>query len=345
MPTFIATGSVFDPLYHALAWLLALFYSVVPNYGIAIALLTLVVMVVVSPLTVKGTRSMLAMQRIQPEMKKLQAKYKDDRQRLNEEMMALYKEHGVNPVSGCLPMFLQMPVFLVLYRTISELTHKAVKADVVAHRATAIGQCIPQHVASNSLIYQHLTAANCQMKSFGIDLAKSVHTVHGASAVAYWILVVLVVAVQYVQTRQLNGRNPAAAANPQAKTMQRIMPVFFGFISISIQAGVNIYFLVSGLFRIAQQELMWRYDPVLRTHTPLPTTIEVPSRDAGAPSSRPGGLARWLGAISNPPPAAGPLNGSASGNGRPARTPPVNGTGPHRRPSNRSKSKRSRRGR
>ena len=84
--------------------------------------MTIIVMLVLTPLTWKSTRSMLEMQRLQPEIKKLQTKYKDDRQKLNEEMMAFYKEHKINPVGGCLPMFFQIPVFVslfnILYMTI-----------------------------------------------------------------------------------------------------------------------------------------------------------------------------------------------------------------------------------
>ena len=79
-------------------------------------------MVIVTPLTLKGTRSMIAMQQLQPELKKLQVKYKDDRQKLNEEMMKFYKEHNINPVGGCLPLLVQMPVFIVLYRVLHGLT-------------------------------------------------------------------------------------------------------------------------------------------------------------------------------------------------------------------------------
>ena len=79
------------------------FYGIIPSYGLAIILLTLAVRILLLPLSIKQTRSMREMQRIQPEIKKIQAKYKGNRQKMNEEMMALYKEHGVNPLGGCLP--------------------------------------------------------------------------------------------------------------------------------------------------------------------------------------------------------------------------------------------------
>src|SRR6476659_10722178 len=105
---------MFDAIGTVLAW----FYDLTNNYGLSIMLLTLTIMIFLTPLTLKGTRSMIAMQRLQPEMKKLQAKYKDDRQKLNEEMLKFYKEHNINPVGGCLPLLLQTPVFFFLYRTL-----------------------------------------------------------------------------------------------------------------------------------------------------------------------------------------------------------------------------------
>src|ERR687898_2706998 len=104
-----------DPLYNALGAVLAFFYAIVPNEGVAIILLTITVMLLLFPLTAKSSRSMLAMQRLQPEIKKLQAKHKGDRQKLNEEMMKLYQENKVNPLGGGLPPLGQMPGFFALF--------------------------------------------------------------------------------------------------------------------------------------------------------------------------------------------------------------------------------------
>ena len=112
-------------MYVFIAKPLEFFYGLYPNYAVAISLLTLSIMILLLPLTLKGTRSMLAMQKLQPELKKIQNKYKDDRQKLNEEMMAFYKENNINPVSGCLPLLLQMPVFIILYRTLFQLLNRA----------------------------------------------------------------------------------------------------------------------------------------------------------------------------------------------------------------------------
>ena len=114
---------MFDGIFELFAQTLSFFYDIIANYAIAIALLTLLVMVLTTPFTLKGTRSMIQMQRLQPEMRRLQLKYKDDRQKLNEELMAFYKENNLNPLGGCLPLLLQTPIFIILYHVIRGLTY------------------------------------------------------------------------------------------------------------------------------------------------------------------------------------------------------------------------------
>jgi YidC/Oxa1 family membrane protein insertase len=274
-------------MFQALAGLLAFYYELVPSYGMAIVLLTITVMLVLTPLTWKSTRSMLEMQRLQPEIKKLQQKHKDDRQKLNEELMAFYKEHKVNPVAGCLPLLLQMPVFLVMYRVIHGLTKLG--ADGLPH---------PAYIGKNTKLYQDLVEDGGKMVSFGMDLAKSAARGHNSftDALPYFVLVALVVLAQYVQTRQMSGRNASAQSNPQMQIMQKVMPAFFGFISFSIAAGVNVYFLVSALFRIAQQELMYRFDPVLAAHVrDQVKEVEAKAYEKPKPPPKPTGNGRATG--------------------------------------------------
>jgi YidC/Oxa1 family membrane protein insertase len=265
-------GDILNPLFTAVASILAFFYAVIPNYAVAIALLTIAIMLIVSPLTLKSTRSMVAMQRLAPEMKKLQQKYKGDRQRLNEEMMKFYKENNVSPLGGCLPMVLQLPAFFVMYQVIRGLTNVP-----------------PKYISHSTELYHHLVASHGQMMSFGIDLSKSAtaHHTSFAAALPYYIMIIAAIGLQYLQMRQLNGRNPqAAAANPQMQKLTRYMPLVFGFIYIGIPAAVNIYFLVSSLFRIGQQELMFRYDPVVRRLGPFGIAAKATEVDPGARGRR-----------------------------------------------------------
>ncbi|HVF75983.1 MAG TPA: YidC/Oxa1 family membrane protein insertase [Acidimicrobiales bacterium] len=266
-------------MFQALAGLLAFFYELVPSYAAAIALLTLSVMLVLTPLTWKSTRSMLEMQRLQPEIKKLQAKHKGDRQKLNEEMMAFYKEHKVNPVAGCLPMLLQMPVFFVMYQVIQGLSR------------TSNGVPKPKYIGEDTKLYQDLVADGGKMMDFGIDLARRAADAHPSfgKALPYFVLIALVVITQYIQTKQMQGRS-GAPPNPQMVMMQRVMPIFFGFISFTIAAGVNIYFLISSLFRITQQTLMYQFDPVLKSHV-AQQVREVEAKAFEKPRNEPKALA------------------------------------------------------
>ncbi len=279
-------GKLVHPFFVAFAWALATFYSWIPNYAVAIALLTLAVMVIVFPITRRGTRSMMRMQLLAPELKKLQTRYKapagattaerqELRASLNEEMMALYKENGVSPTGGCLPMFLQFPVFWILYSTIRGLTHVTVTKGVnhvVSQYCTLVQHvqtcASPLYLAKNTRMYQNIVHApiahgHAVLRAFHIDLADSVRTtgLSWGSKIPFIAMILVAIALQYIQMKQLSGRNPAAAqANPQMQQMQKVFPIIFGVIYIAIPAGVNVYFIVSSLFRIGQQEFMYRHD-------------------------------------------------------------------------------------
>jgi YidC/Oxa1 family membrane protein insertase len=252
----IASTNPFEILAPPLASLLAFFYDhVIANYGIAIILMTLTVMVILAPLTWKGTRSMLAMQRLQPELKKIQQQHKNDRAALNEAMMAFYKEHNINPLGGCLPLLLQMPVFFGLYRAVAGLTHK-----------DHTGQVVPKFIPHSTKLAQHLKADHGTMKAFGFDLAKSASSHHAsfAAGLPYLLMVGLIVLTGWYQQRQLTNVNPQAAqANPQAAMMQKIFPVFFGLITFRFPAGVALYWLTQSVARIIQQWAMYRWDKSL----------------------------------------------------------------------------------
>ena len=117
-PLFDKYGEILGGIEKLLFETLKVFYGVTQNYGWAILCLTLLVKLILLPLNIKQTKSMAKMQEVQPELKKLQEKYKDDRQRLNAEMMKLYQVHQINPVAGCLPMILQLPIFFALFYTV-----------------------------------------------------------------------------------------------------------------------------------------------------------------------------------------------------------------------------------
>jgi YidC/Oxa1 family membrane protein insertase len=274
---------MFD-LFKWIAGALSWFYELWPSYGGAIVLLTLAIMIVLTPLTLKGTRSMLAMQRLQPELKQLQQKHKDDRQKLNEEMLKFYKENNINPVSGCLPLLVQMPIFLVLYRVLSGLTNRA-DFGTDFGRATGLavddpsavfeqfGHFDPDYLNESSDLYQSLSQTN-EMTSFGLNLADSAQQALSdgiGHALPYLVLVLMVVATSYIQQRQVSGRSQAQV-NPQQQMLLKIFPLFFAFISFTLPAGIVLYFLASNAYRIGQQAWITRtmYGDAAAAKAPTP---------------------------------------------------------------------------
>ncbi|MDY7100442.1 MAG: YidC/Oxa1 family membrane protein insertase [Actinomycetota bacterium] len=241
----------FDGVFEAMAAVVAWFYSITGSIGWSIVLLTLSVMVVLTPLTLKGTRSMLQMQALQPELKRIQKEFKGDKERLNAEMLAFYRENNVNPMGGCLPLLAQMPVFLVLYRVVQGLT-----------RRDADGLFDPQYLDQSTDLYQDLHRAS-EMNFLGIDLAESAQAVLGddgfVTALPYLLLIAIVAGLSFIQQWQVSGRNPNAQANPQQKMLLRVMPVFFAFISFTFQTALVLYFMTSNLYRVGQQWYIGRH--------------------------------------------------------------------------------------
>jgi len=241
--------SFLNPLYNALGYTLAFFYSLIPNLGVAIILVTIATMIILYPLTAKQAKSMITMQRVQPEVKKLQAKYKGDRQKLNEEVMKFYQENKINPLAGCLPLVVQLPIFYVLFRVLRTPYSHVPKTG-------SFSQLYDTMCAGH---LNHCTSSNVHDLYFlGINLQKTAtdHSLTFTSAIPYFILVGLVVLTGYLQTKQATSRTPAA--NKQMGTVMKVLPIFFGLISLSFPAGLVLYFLVSNTWRLGQQELIFR---------------------------------------------------------------------------------------
>jgi YidC/Oxa1 family membrane protein insertase len=246
--------SIFNSIADLMGTVLAFIYKVIPNYGLAIIGLTVVVRLVLFPLTAKQARSMQKMQLIQPEIKKLQAKYKDNRQQLNEEIMKFYKENQVNPMAGCLPLFLQMPIFFALFRVLREPLKHIPHDSKLFHAFCGnfdASQCGKQAGYPKGLSF------------LGMNLSKSAADIKGGftTALPYFLLIALVVVTGYLQFKQTQSRQTGAQANPQAAMMGKIFPALFAFISYRLPSGVVLYFLVSNAWQIGQQALIFRTMP------------------------------------------------------------------------------------
>lgn len=245
-----------DTLARIIAVPMTFFYELIPNYGFAIIFLTIVVNVLMFPLTLKQTRSTRAMTEIQPEVKKLQKLHKDDQETLQKEMMALYKEKGVNP-AGCLfPMLIQMPIWFGLFRLLRDpLNASSSNPDAVSF------------IPDTSRLYEVLNNGN-EGSFLGMDLALSPSDVITAdtgfdlgAALPYIATVLVVLGTAYFQ--QWQTTRGQSKDNDQARQMQmitKIMPLMFGFFAYSFPAGLNIYFVTANIFRIGQQALIFKID-------------------------------------------------------------------------------------
>lgn len=252
-------------LFEGPAWLLAKFYDFYPNYIVAISLIALVVMIITAPLQLKATKGMLEMQRLQPELRKLQQEHRGDRQKLNEEMMKLYQQHKVNPLASCFPLLLQFPVFIIMFKVLHGLTTE-ITCGVAGLSAGAQELCVgqaagtkvfyPDYIPASSDLYQSL-AGQSTMMSWGLDLAERPIDMiaKGFSTGFIYALLVLVLGVLYfVQQKMVAARatmSPTMSASQQ-KIMQ-YLPVVFAVFLVFYLTGLVIYYMAQAIFRIALQ--------------------------------------------------------------------------------------------
>ena len=301
--------AIFDGLSDFVARILAFFYElpiVGDNYGLAIILLTLTVMVLLMPLTLKATRSTIKMQLIQPELRRVQKEFKGDREQMNAELMKLYSANGINPVGGCLPMIAQMPVFLVLFQILKGLTSRvqdqpffevANKIRVAKGDGPLNGRLFdPQHLSESSRLYRDLrqdsemTFGPLDLAAHALDVVKS----DFLEAFPYLVLILAMVGLSFYQQHQITARRtPGFELSPMLQQQQQIMkflPLMTGIWAFVFPAGLVLYWTTSSVFRIGQQAYISRriYSKV---DLPDPSAVaeadSSPERRAGAAKTSP----------------------------------------------------------
>jgi YidC/Oxa1 family membrane protein insertase len=295
---------------------LAGFYAVIPSYGLAIILLTLAVRLLLLPLSIKQTKSMREMQAIQPEIKRLQAKHKGDRQKMNEELMALYKEHGVNPFGGCLPLLMQFPVLIGLFYVIRDPLKYM--GEVVESSALADGlREIPVQINSFIGIHLNCTASGTLsgtptggLEGTALELAQSCG--NGLmTALPYLALVLAMGFTTYYQQKQMQKSTPKSPQAQQMQMITKVMPLMLMVFSFNFPAGVVVYWVTTNLWTIVQQRI------ILAAHPPvavgagggatLPKKKTPATAKAAAPDTSkasPNGGKRPAGAASKPHPSS-----------------------------------------
>jgi YidC/Oxa1 family membrane protein insertase len=217
---------------YALQWLAAL---VGGNYGVAIILLTILMRIVLLPLSIKQTKSMIAMQKLQPQLKEIQKKFKDDREKMGQEMMKLYKENKVSPLGGCLPLLLQLPIIFAVFEVLRSLsTASTYQYIFLAHQTKA------QFSANLMFLGMNITYTGSKLWS-------------GGDYVQVVVLVLLTVVTGYVTAKMMT-------TDPKQAKMMALMPLMMGVFAWILPAGVTIYIIVTNIFTLVQQYIQLEHE-------------------------------------------------------------------------------------
>jgi YidC/Oxa1 family membrane protein insertase len=232
------TSGFLGPVETLLKWLLMLFYRVTPNYGVAIILLTLLVKVLMFPLTKKGSESTLRMQALSPRIKEIQEKHKDNPTKMNAEMAELYKKEGYNPLSGCLPMILQIPIFFAMYNLFNN--HFDLRGALF----------IPGWIPDLSLPESVWSFAPFKIPILGWSDLRLLPFLYLGSQLLYG---------KVTQTPDQQG-------NAQMKMMLYAMPAIFFFILYDVPSGLLLYWIMSNVLTMVQQLTINKYLAQRRAH-------------------------------------------------------------------------------
>ncbi|MBC8161764.1 MAG: membrane protein insertase YidC [Roseiflexaceae bacterium] len=244
------------------------------NSGVAIILFTIVARAVILPLTLQSLRSSRGMQAIQPQMKELQRKHGKDQQRLNEEMIKLYRENKINPAGGCLPLFLQLPIFFAVYQAVINLAQIPPSEAAAQSMVNALGSAGLETAAMNASLLDHrLSTSFLWLRDLGIPDP-------------LYILPVLSVLFQLIVQLMSTPR----IQDPQQKAMMNsmlIMPIVFGYIGFTFPSGAVLYWVAGSIlsmiqtFAISGWGSLANYLKFLPTNAGLfpPPTVILPTDD------------------------------------------------------------------
>ncbi len=290
-------SDLFQYLLDGLGWVLARIYDVIPNYGLSIIVLTIVIRFILFPLGIKQIKSMQHMQAMQPKIKEIQKKYKNNKQKVQEETMRLYKEAGVNPLGSCLPVLAQFPILISMYAVLRAPGYEPVTTDgqVSAYRITNnhipvdsdLFGSVVTHENTNLLVVNLQCSAdqagNLEKSTIKdsegnpVEAGLPLENDDGApldsftskpvldcgvgglvDKIPYVVLLGLMIGTTFFQQRQMQKSSPPGAASQQQQMILKIMPLFFGFIGYTFPTGLVLYWTTSNFFQIGQQTLLLR---------------------------------------------------------------------------------------
>lgn len=237
---------VYQPIYNLLIFV----YNIIPDFGVAIIISTVLIKFLLIPLSKKQIESQKKMQELQPKIKEIQAKYKNEKEKQSRAMMEMYKESKTNPLSGCLPMIVQLIFLIAIYRVLFNISTAGL-------------------VVNNADLYSFIANPGQINKMFAgmVDLAAAIDFSRiTISSLPHIALVIMAAGAQFVQTKMMMNKKTTAvkvAKNEEAdfseimtKQMLFLGPLLTLFIGIKFPAGLALYWLVSTAFMIAQQKYM-----------------------------------------------------------------------------------------
>lgn len=219
----MSLGKLLKPISKGVLWIFLRLRTILPNYGWVLIVFAFLIKIVLYPLTNKSMQSMKEMQNLQPKIEELRKKYQKDPQKLNTETMKLYKEHGVNPMGGCLPLLLQMPILIALFtvfRSTIELRHAP--------------------------FIWWITDLSAPDTIFTLPFSIPIYGQHVN-------VLPIIMALSTLIQQKLSG---TTSSNPQQKIMTYMMPVMFFFMFNQFPSGLNLYYTLFNLLTIAQQKLI-----------------------------------------------------------------------------------------
>ena len=251
-------GSILDPLYYAVSWVMVTFHTLLGyvfgedsngslKWSLSIIGLVIVIRIILIPLFVKQIKSQRALTALQPHMKEIQKKYKDDRQKQSEEMMKLYKEHKTNPLASCFPILAQAPIFFALFTVLN-----------------GIARDVPHGVLKGDLLISAQAA-----KFFGANLSNTFLSSDSNTQTKFVtvVLIIFMSATTFITQRQLmvKGMPKMDSSNNMMLQQQKIMlyafPVIFAVTGVNFPVGVLLYWSTTNLWTFGQQFYVIKRNP------------------------------------------------------------------------------------
>lgn len=252
---------ILNPMINLLLWI----YSVIGNFGVAIIIFTILIRLITHPLNVSQIKSTQAMQEMQKskEFQEIQKKYKDDKQKLSQEQMALYQKMGVNPLSSCLPTLIQLPIIIGLYQAIIRaLAVMPIQLLDLTRHLYPVTKAYTLLPLDNRFLWMDLSQPE-RLYAFGIGIP---------------VLAIVVVASTYLQSKLMTPvSQPGEQGAQMSAAMNLYMPFLMGYFALTFASGLSLYFVTTNVISIIQYSVLGK----VNWRNLLPSKMTVPDKKSG----------------------------------------------------------------